>query len=265
MPVEFPAVPSLCSYFSYEEFARTLTADLVEACKPFGFDVVLATSAQQIPWADATIRCYVHDVRQYSIPFWQQIFKWLVPFVGYFYYPASFTLSGVIQTPHHPTMPFQATRRFHPGGLGEKSAMRNGIRAEAIRIIGMTAKTLDVNSPLSPNSFFWPYVLLAPMLTVACGALVAHLVLQGLAMRTVALTPDAKYFQIFVATFLVVLAACLSIVLAPGWVYADRRAAFAYRWISSPSSLTLRVFIFICALCASFISALTLVVVLGNT
>ncbi len=91
-PIEFPTGSTQCSYYSFEEFARTLMADLIESSKPFGLEVVLASPQEQAPQADATIFCRVWDVRQYHITFWQRVIQWTLPFLSYSYTPASFTI-----------------------------------------------------------------------------------------------------------------------------------------------------------------------------
>lgn len=263
-PIEFPPRATHCSYLSFEEFAKLLTADLVEAAKPFGLKVLLPTQGDPSPSVDVTIRCHLHDISQYRITNWQRIIKWFLPFLGYYYNPASFTISGTIETPHQSTVSFDAFRKFKPGGLGEKVSMRNGIRAEAIRLVGLAAKACDKGTPISAHSGFWQYVLLVPLVTGILSAMVAYMVLRLAVWGNATVTPDAKYSHTFIATYVTTLVPLLTIVFAPGWVYADRRAAFAYRWISSSSSLTLRVFILICAVLFSFLVALIFVVALGN-
>ena len=194
----------------------------------------------------------------------KRFIKWFLPIIGYHYYPAAFTISGTIETSNQPTISFDALRKFDPGGLGEKVSMRNGIRAEAIRLVGLAAKACDKGTPVSSHSGFWQYVLLVPLVSGLVSAQVAYWVLRIAVWGTAVVTPDTKYFHTFVATYITTLLPLLTIVFAPGWVYADRRAAFAYRWISSSSSLTLRIFLFICAILASFLVALILVIVLGN-
>lgn len=262
-PIDFPAGRTQCSYYTFEEFARTLTADFVESGKPFGLEVVLPSPQDQSPQADATIHCRVWDVRQYHITFWQRIIQWTLPFLSFKYTPASFTITGTIESPHYANVPFHTTRRFKRDGLGEKMNMRNGIRAEAIRVIGLAAKTREHTTPIQA-SIFWNYVLLVPLVACPISAVIAYGIVRFAATATVPQSQDAKYLHIFWAVYLVTLAPALALVFAPKRIYADRRAGFAYRLISSSRSLTLRVFIFICGNIASFLVALIVVIVLSN-
>ncbi len=141
--------------------------------------------------------------------------------------------------------------------------MRNGIRAEAIRIIGLAAKTRENTTPLQA-SIFWNYVLLVPLVTCLVAAAIAYGTVRMAATATTPASQDATYLNTFIAIYLVTLAPALTLVLAPKRIYADRRAGFAYRLISSSRSLTLRVFIFICGNIASFLVALIVVIVLSN-
>lgn len=262
LPIEFPNGSTRCSYFSYAEFASVLTADLIEASKPFGVEA-LPAHVEPSRAVDATLRCRIHDIRHYYISAWQRIISLCFPFIGYHYFPASFTISGVIEFPNQPAVPFQTVRNFERGGLGEKANMRNGIRAEAIRLIGLAAKELEANLLLKPRSNFWRHVLLIPLVSGFLSTLVAYLTLNHL-WSTAITTQDAKLPQIFVATILAILVPLLTIVLAPEKVYSDRRATWAYRMISSSRSLTLRVFIFICSLIGSFLVALAWVIMWAN-
>lgn len=261
---KFPAGPTRCSYFTFDSFAQMLTTELVEACKPFGYQAILFSQKDHQQNADASISCYVHDISEYHITYWQRIFKLFLPIIGYSYFPASFTLSGTIKSPYHPAVTIHSHRKFDPGGFGEFARMKNGIREEAIRLITIAARELDDSQSIKRRSRFWQYVLLVPFAAGLLAALFAFLALRFLAAVSEQTSHENQLSALFFAAFIVALIPPLTLTFAPEWVYADRRAGFAFRMISSTRSLTLRAFIFISGFIFAFLVAIVSAIIAGN-
>jgi hypothetical protein len=113
VPVISPGGPSDCPYFTFDEFAGVFTAKMVEACKPWGVDAYVAETTSDEAVFESTIHCCVHEILPYRISFWQKVLKYTPLPIGYSYFPASFCISGTIQSRHHPTLDF-SRRCKHP-------------------------------------------------------------------------------------------------------------------------------------------------------
>ena len=242
--VEHPDGATDCSYFSYEEFAAELTKRMLESCK--AIDMVGVVEGTDDKACDATIRCFIHEIKQYRITPLQKFFKLFLP-IGYYFYPASFTIHGVIEQPNVAPREFAITRHFEKGRLGEKANMSVGIGSEAMRIVSMAASTLQASTPIPSRGPFWLVVSLVP---IAVGALTAAIVYFGWHFVSGEFAgrpsqPNTTVDAIIHAVLSFITTAFYTLGLLPSWVYADRRAAFAYSFASTSKSVVLRIMFFV--------------------
>jgi hypothetical protein len=239
MKIGHPEGNSECSYFTFAQFADELTMRMLDACKAIGLEGSIEGTGAG-PY-DACIRCYINDIKQYHLTRWQMIQKWLLPF-GYYYSPATFTITGVIEPTNTAPKSFSIKRNFNKGRLGEKANMRVGIGSEAMRIVSMAANTLRSSAPRQSGGPFWSFALLLPLIVALLMSGVVyfgwHFVSGEFAGRRS--EPNRQVAAAIHAILAFTTTLFFAVGLAPHYVYADPRAAWAYRFASTSKSIVLR-------------------------
>lgn len=230
-PITFPADTADCASFTYGEFANLFEQKLHQACRPMGVKTIQAGDASNRDDQTTTITGSIISLTDYHLTSWNKLKKWVLPFIGYRYRPASFEIVGQIESLHHETIPFRLTRKIKRGRLGEKRNMLIALDSEAARVISLAIGPRSGQSSEQNTRPFWT--------TLCCVPLFVALALSF----SVYSFQDSDTVTRWIRTTLTFIAAALiSISALPPWLYRDRRASFFYRITAAKRSLELRAF-----------------------
>ncbi|MCA9135442.1 MAG: hypothetical protein KDB00_01750 [Planctomycetales bacterium] len=236
----FPAEHADCRYFTFREFADLFEAKLHDACAPFGIPTIRVGEEDRIDDRTSTISGAIVALTDYQLTPWNRFRKWVLPFLGYNYRPASFEIVGQIESLQHPTIPFRLKRNFKRGRLGEKRNLTIGLDSEAARVISLAVGKRSGMTSETASRPFWLTLFGVPI----CAAIVCTV----LAYTFPEARADTRWIRAvlsFAATALITVSAL------PGWLYRDPRAGFFYRVTAAKRSWELRLFPLIVGLIAA--------------
>ncbi|MCB0321166.1 MAG: hypothetical protein KDD60_09590, partial [Bdellovibrionales bacterium] len=236
-PVAYPSQKSDCVFFTFQEFATLFEEKLHQAFRPFGVPTFSVDETFEPPEAIVTVSSAVVRLSEYKISPWNKVKKWLLPFLGWEYRPATFEVVGQVDSNQHGTIPFRLYREFSRNRLaferphGEKINMLVGMESEAARVAAIAMRQRAQLETPGSTGRFWMTLLGGPLLVgLVCSGLLYFL-------------PHASEANRIIHTVLAFLSTVLLTTASlPAWLYQDARAAYFYRITAAKSSWQLRAF-----------------------